>query len=72
MAENIIKNKEVNEKNKTLGVAVTGLSIFTIGFGLGAYHCVKNCIPHSYRQTPLNCIDYTFGKNVFHRTDSLM
>lgn len=57
------------EKRAVLVGTFTIITLAAIGTGLHVW-TTKN-IPYSYRQNPLDVIDYVTGKNFFNRPNSL-
>ena len=45
--------------------------VAVVAVGTGFHVWTAKNIPYSYRQTPLDIVDYIAGKNVFNRADSL-
>lgn len=53
-------------------ILIGTLSIITIAaVGTGLHVWITKSIPYSYRQNPLDIVDYVTGKNVFNRANSL-
>lgn len=59
----------MNKKKLLIGALVITT---VIGGALGFRVWTVHNIPYSYRQSLLDIIDYIPGKNVFHRSNSLM
>lgn len=57
------------EKRAILIGAITIGTLTAIGIGFHVW--TVNTIPFSYRQSLLDIVDYTAGKNIFNRADSL-